>query len=109
MTKKIISVFFIVMLNLYGYGCTCVKGFSCQNVIPGLKAANSAINLNYKMMDKIMASQMAKIKQNAQIILQKQKIIHQLSLQIEKIQAQIALQNRKKVFLLNKIKKIKQY
>ena len=108
--KYKVILFLVIMFNtLYAGGCYCASGFSCREVIPQLNAAKNAIDLDYKMTDKIIAIETEKIKKNEDTIAEKQKLILKLTTQIKKIQIQSALEDMKRNFLLKKIKNIKTY
>ena len=89
--------------------CYCAGKITCASVIINLIKAKKVIELNYKILDKMMSMQMNAIKNEEKQIKKKQAVIAKLTYQIRRIQQAIALEEKKKRFLLNKIKQLETY
>ena len=89
--------------------CYCAYQATCASVIINLIKAKRIIKLNYKLLDKMMSVQMNAIKEEENKIKKKEIIIAKFAYQIRRIQQAIALEEKKKRFLLNKIKQLETY
>jgi len=99
------------MLITFGFaeGCICVNPATCSSVIFNLKVAKKMITLNYKFMDKLMAIKMNAINNKEKQIKKQQQEVLELTTHIRKIQQAIAFEERKKKFLINRLKQLNIY
>ena len=115
--KKIILIILILTNSFAFLGlgkhnrrvCYCAGMLTCVSVVANLIKAKRIIKLNYKMLDKMMSMQMNAIKNEEENIKEKQAAIAKLTYQIRRIQQAITLEEKKKRFLLNKIKQLETY